>query len=96
MSRFILTLTTRGIGFTEQNCVCFLKIRIFPRLFQELLNQYHFKCISHGDAKCGYEILQFRKILQFCLTFCPVVCTRLPHGKHLSGSANTHYYIVIL
>ena len=32
-----LTLTTRGIGFTEQNCVCFLKILTFHRLFQELL-----------------------------------------------------------
>ena len=35
-----LTLTTLGIGFTEQNCVCFLKILTFQRLFQELLNQY--------------------------------------------------------
>ena len=38
--RFKLTLTTRGIGFTEQNCVCFLKIITLHRLFQELLNQY--------------------------------------------------------
>ena len=35
-----LTLTTRGIGFTVQNCVCFLKIITFHKLFQELLNQY--------------------------------------------------------
>ena len=36
-----LTLTTRGIGFTEQNCVCFLKMLTFHRLFKELLNQYY-------------------------------------------------------
>ena len=57
----VLTLTTRGIGFTEQNCVCFLKILTFYRLFQELLNQYQaylysVKCISQGDSKYGYEI----------------------------------------
>ena len=45
-----------GHWFTEQNCVCFLKILTFHRLFQELLNQcqaclYLFECVSHCDFK---------------------------------------------
>ena len=54
----------RGIGFTEQNCVCLLKILTFHGLFQELLNQYLacwylFECIPHGDSEHGNEILTF-------------------------------------
>ena len=29
----LFSLTTRGIGFSEQNCVCLIKIRTFYRLF---------------------------------------------------------------
>ena len=61
-----LTLTTQGIGFTQQNCVCFLKILTFHSLFQELINQYQtcqdlLECISHGDSKYGNEIQQILK-----------------------------------
>ena len=84
-----LTLTTRGIGFTEQNYVCFLKILTFHRLFQELLNQYQtcwylFQCIYHGGSKYGHKIPQFGHFLQMLLNVWPVVCTRLPRGKHLT------------
>ena len=58
------TYHAEGIGFTERNCVCFLKILTFHSLFQELLNQYKacwylFDCISHGDSEYGNEIQQF-------------------------------------
>ena len=43
---------------------------------------YLFQCISHGDSKNGHEILQFWHFLQNLLIFWPVVCTRLPRGKH--------------
>ena len=60
----ILTLTTRGIGFIEQNYVCFLKILTFHRLFQELLNQYQAcwylsTCIFHCGSKYSPVISQF-------------------------------------
>ena len=69
-----LTLTTQGIGFTEQNSVKFLKILTFHMLFQELQNLYYacwylFKCISHGDAKYCNEIQQFLHVFQICKLF---------------------------
>ena len=87
MIRHYLSLTTWGIGFTEQNSVYFLEILTFPRLFQESLNQYQacldsVECISHGDSKYGHEIPQFWHFLPNLLNLWPVVCIRLPRGKH--------------
>ena len=56
-----LALTTRaGIGFTAQNCVCFLTFLMkFLRLFHELMNQYQ---------ACLYLVPMVIKLHNF--TFC--------------------------
>ena len=71
-----------AIGFTEQKCVCFLTYLKFEQVFHEFSCLYLFQCISYGDSKYGHEIPQFWHFLPNLLHIWPVVCTRLPQGKH--------------
>ena len=55
--------------------------------FHKSMNQYQAwlylsECIFHCGFKYGHEIPQFLHFLQFLNNFWPVVCTRLPCGKH--------------
>ena len=61
-----------GIGFTEQNCVCFLTYLKFEQLFHKLMNQSipgMFVLISFGDSKYGHEIPKCCHFWQFCNIF---------------------------